>query len=238
MLLLILFLFAGAAHFPNNKIYKGEYSEQYYEYLDELSKESTSAFILEDKDVEDGNVNTRALENIIKKHHIKLLIVDGLSYMTDIRKSDTEYVRYKNICLDLFKLSKKYGCAVVVALQANRETRDTKDDKGEPFPTIYQIEGSDHPARIATQVFAIRQIFDKHVLDIRLEKSRMANNQKPVLSYAWDVNTGNMQYLPGDDSDMTMQNIKPDVSMNLMTHKSSDDRILEEELNFDEDIEF
>ena len=227
------------SHFPNNKIYKGEYSEQYYEYLDELSKESTSAFILEDKDVEDGNVNIRALENIIKKHHIRLLIVDGLSYMTDIRKSDTEYVRYKNICLDLFKLSKKYGCAVVVALQANRETRDSKDDKGEPFPTIYQIEGSDHPARIATQVFAIRQIFDKHVLDIRLEKSRMANNQKPVLSYAWDVNTGNMQYLPGDDVDISMTTtVKPDVSMNLMTHKSSDDKILEEELNFDEDIEF
>ena len=43
----------------------------------------------------------------------------------------------------------------------------------------------------------MRQIFDKHVLDIRLEKSRMANNQNPVLSYSWDVNTGNMQYLPG-----------------------------------------
>ena len=73
-----------------------------------------------------------------------------------------------------------------------------KDDKGEVFPNIYNIEGSDHPARIATQVFAMRQIFDKHVLDIRLEKSRNANNQKPEFSYAWDINTGNVQYLASE----------------------------------------
>jgi hypothetical protein len=30
----------------------------------------------------------------------------------------------------------------------------------------------------------------------------MANNENPVLTYSWDVNTGNMQYLPGGgDSD-------------------------------------
>ena len=66
---------------------------------------------------------------------------------------------------------------------------------------MYNAEGSDHPCRIATQVFALRQIFDKHVLDIKLEKTRMANNENPVLSYSWDVNTGNMQYLPGGASD-------------------------------------
>lgn len=58
------------------------------------------------------------------------------------------------------------------------------------MPNLYSIEGSDHPARIATQVFSMRQIFETHTLDIRLEKSRMANNQHPMFSYNWDVNTG------------------------------------------------
>ena len=47
----------------------------------------------------------------------------------------------------------------------------------------------------------MRQIFDKHVLDIALRKSRMANNQNPVFSYAWDINTGNMSYIPGDGTE-------------------------------------
>ena len=66
-----------------------------------------------------------------------------------------------------------------------------------PFPTIYNIAGSDAIGQIATQVYAIRQIFDKHVFEIRLEKSRMAVNENNTLSYSWDVNNGNMQYLPG-----------------------------------------
>lgn len=190
-------------HFQNSQLYQGKYSEEYISYLAKLSDEETDAFILEDKDISEGIVNVAVLESIVKKNNIKLLIIDGLSYMTDMKRSDNDSTKYKNLCIDLFKLSKKYGCAVVVAMQANRETKETKDDKGDPFPNLYNIEGSDHPARIATQAFSLRQIFDKHVLDIRLEKSRIANNQKPVLSYAWDVNTGNCQFIPGDNDDPT-----------------------------------
>lgn len=222
-------------HFQNSQLHRGNYDQEYIEYIDELSKESTSAFILEDKDVAEGSVNVRALEAIVKRHGIKLLIIDGLSYMTDMHRGDSDYMRYKNICNDLFRLSKQFGCAVVVAVQANRETKDCKDDKGEPFPNLYNVEGSDHPARIATQVFAIRQIFDKHVLDIRLEKSRTANNQKPVLSYAWDINTGNMQYLPDADSGSDSF-VMPTVSIpNVNTTIESSDDLGDMD---DEDVEF
>ena len=233
------------SHFQNNQLFRGNYTDQYLEYLDKLSEEETSAFVLEDKDVSEGSVSVPGLEHIVSKYGIKLLIIDGLSYMEDVHKSRSDYDKYKNICLDLFKLSKKYGCAVVVAMQANRETRDNKDDKGDPFPNLYNAEGSDHPARIATQAFALRQVFDKHVLDIRLEKSRMANNQKPVLSYAWDVNTGNMQYLPGDDADDPISNvITPSAVMNTQSNISVDaDKLIDssidtDELDFDEDVEF
>lgn len=187
-------------HFPNSQLHQGKYDEQYWNYLEDLSKQETSAYILEDKDMTEGEVNVRGLENLVRALGIKLLIIDGLSYMADVNKADTDYIRYKNICNGLFKLSKQYHCAVVIAMQANRETRECRDDKGDPFPNLYNVEGSDHPARICTQAFAIRQVFDKHVLDIRLEKSRNANNQKPVLSYSWDINTGNMQYLPNSDA--------------------------------------
>lgn len=226
------------AHFQNSQLYQGKYDAKYHDYLKQLVAEDTSAFVLEDKDVPEGEVNVPALRNLVRKHHIKLLIVDGLSYMSDSRKSDTDYTKYKNLCLDLFKLSKQYSCAVVVAMQANRETRETKDDKGDPFPNLYNVEGSDHPGRIATQAFALRQVFDKHVLDIRLEKSRMANNQKPVCSYAWDVNTGNMQYLPGGDDDPINNVISPS-SINvpqITKHVESTDLDLDD--IDDDDVEF
>lgn len=227
------------AHFQNSQLHQGKYSDEYYEYIEKLSKESVSAYVLEDKNMSDGSVNVRGIENLVKKHGIKLVIIDGLSYMSDVHRSDTDYIKYKNICLDLFKISKKYGCAIVVAMQANRETKDTKDEKGDCFPGLYNVEGSDHPARIATQAFALRQVFDKHVLDIRLEKSRIANNQKPVLSYAWDANTGNIRYLPGDEDDPVTSVLTPiDVKESIATVDHDDSRILEEDDFEDDDVEF
>ena len=188
-------------HFENSKLFKGDYSNEYYAYIKSLKEEETSAFIIEDKDFPDG-VSVRTLEPFIKKHGIKLLIIDGISYMADDEKSNRVQDKYKNIAMGLFRTSKKLGCAVVLVMQANREVK-SKDDKGESIPTLYNAEDSDQPCRIATQAFGIRQIFDKHVLDIGLLKSRMANNTNPVFSYAWDINTGQTQYIPGDGTTTT-----------------------------------
>lgn len=226
-------------HFQNNLLYQGKYSDQYLAYLDELSKQDTSAFILEDKDAPGGVVTVPFLEVLVKKLGIKELVIDGLSYMQTSMKYDSDYLKYKDIAGSLFRLSKKFGCAVVIAMQANRETKNIKDDKGDPMPTMYEIEGSDHPARIATQVFALRQVFDKHVLDIRLEKTRMANNQKPILSYAWDVNTGNVQYLPGDATeDPIAQSVTPQVTPKITTHQDAPFEVDEEDELDNDDVEF
>lgn len=191
------------ASFRNSDLVQGIYTEQYKKYITDLAEEETSVYIIEDKDFPEG-VSPRRLEAFVHRTGTQLLIIDGLSYMVDDQGATVDHEKYKHICTDLFSLSKKTGCAIVITMQANRATLESKDDKGEPFPTIYNAEGSDHPGRIATQVFAVRQIFDKHVLDIRLEKSRMANNVKPVLSYAWDINIGSMSYLPSDADNSPM----------------------------------
>lgn len=224
------------SHFENNQLYLGRYTEQYIDYLKALREQKTDAFILEDKDAPGNTVNIPFLANLVRKHKIKLLIIDGLSYLEDVKKSDTDYIKYKNLCLDLFKLSKTYGCAVVVAAQANRASLQEKDDKGECFPTLANLEGSDHPGRICTQAIAIRQIFDKHVLDIRLEKSRTAKNQKPVFSYSWDVNTGNMKYIPSDE-DNTVEYTQPAASPKIISNQAQDVNLADDS-DDDEDVEF
>lgn len=228
------------AHHQNSSLYRGIYSAAYLQYLKDLAKEDTSAYIIEDKDAPDG-VSVKKIEAFIKLKKIKLLIVDGLSYMMDDEKSKTDYDKFQHICRDLFRLSKKYGCAIVVAVQANRETKESKDEKGVPFPNMYNIEGSDHPARIATQVFSLRQVFEKHVLDIRLEKTRMANNENPVLSYSWDVNTGNMQYLENGDTPANATISMPDsadILADLPMHSESDMNVMLGLTDDDDNVEF
>ena len=198
------------SHFKNSELFQGKYTEDYNEYIKRLAEDPVPAFIIEDKHMPDG-VTPRHLGSFVKQHGIKLLIIDGISYMSDDRRSSSDYERLTHIAKDLFDLSKKYGCAVVVAVQANRETKDTKDEKGVPFPSIYNVAGAFSIVQVATQAFAMRQIFDKHVFEIKLEKTRMAKNDKNILSYSADYNTGNMQYLPGGaDEDPTIS--MPDTS--------------------------
>lgn len=231
--------------FRNSDLVQGIYTEQYKDYIQELSQEETSVYIIEDKDFPEG-VSPRRLEAFIRKTKIQLLIIDGLSYMVDDQDAKVSHEKYKNICTDLFSMSKKLSCAVVVTMQANRESKDNKDDKGEVFPTIYNAEGSDHPGRIATQVFAVRQIFDKHVLDIRLEKARMANNTKPVLSYSWDINIGSMSYLPNSDDNngprqdavSTVITSAPSTGPILSNVRGPEDDLSMEDLDDDEGVEF
>ena len=225
-------------HFQNSQLFQGNYTTEYLSYIQSLEGEDTDAYVIEDKDM-NGCVSVRGLESFVKRHNIKLLVVDGISYMVDDERSTSDYDKYKHIATKLFALSKKYGCAVVLVMQANRETRSNLDDKGLPFPTIYNCEGSDHPGRIATQVFSLRQIFDKHVLDIRLEKTRMANNTNPVVSYSWDVNTGNMQYLPGgaDGEDAVIPQVDPASSPILTNPSVPDNSGLDLSID-DDDVEF
>lgn len=224
-------------HFRNSDLFLGKYDAEYFNYLNNLQTNDVDAFIIEDKHMPEG-VSPRSLSNFVKEHNIKLLLIDGISYMQDDHKSFSDHEKYRNICKDLFQMSKKYGCAVVVAAQANRETKEAKDDKGIPFPNVYNIAGSDAIGQIATQVYSIRQIFDKHVLDIRLEKARMAPNENNVLSYSWDVNTGNMQYLPGgaDEDPMTSMPSMPE-SPNIISNPIEPDNT-GLDLTDDSDIEF
>ena len=228
-------------HFLNSSLYRGEYSQEYYAYLKTLPEDETPAYVIEDKDFPDG-VSVSSLSRFVKKHSIKLLIIDGISYMMDDQKASRIQDKYMNIATGLFSLSKKYGCAVVLVMQSNREVRN-KDDKGESIPDLFNTENSDAPGRVATSAIGLRQIFDKHVLDMKLLKARMAMNNQQVYSYAWDVNSGNMQFIAGEEGStsaditpsvtMSAQDIMGGVSNTIVPENPSDDLGLG-----DDDVEF
>lgn len=165
--------------------------------------------------------------------------------MADTEKSDSDVIKYKNICTGLFRMSKTYGCAVVVSVQANRDTKSNVDDKGVPWPDMYSIEGSDHPGRIATQVFALRQLYEEHTLEIKLLKTRNAKNANPTFAYVWDPNTGNTEFVSDDASaappSAPAQPSKfstPTVSAKIV-HTDIDDNLIDASTDDDlDDVEF
>ena len=225
-------------HYKNSDLYRGKYSDDYKSYLKELVKSETGALVVEDSDMSEGRTTVHGLEILVKKYGIKLLIIDGLSYIASNYRYSNESLKYKDICNDLFRLSKTYGCAVVTAVQANRETRENRDENGEPFPNIYTIAESDHPARIATQVFALRQLYEQHILELRLEKSRNARNEKPTLSYSVDFNSGNLEFIADGSNVSSNQEFRtPIVSTQIVEHLEAESIIEEDEDEY-EGIEF
>lgn len=220
------------SHFKNSDLYLGRYSDEYKKYIKDLVKEETGAYVVEDSDMSEGRTTVHGLETLVKRYKIKLLIIDGLSYITTNARYGNESLKYKDICNDLFRLSKTYGCAVVAAVQANRETRENRDENGEIFPSIFNISESDHPARIATQVFSMRQLYERHVMEIRLEKSRNARNERPTLAYSIDLNTGSMEFI-ADGADSISSNSDefrtPIVTTQITTHLESEPDVEEDE---------
>lgn len=201
--------------FKNSEIFNGRYTPEYRQYLDELESEDVPAYVLEDKDVADNSVDVIKLKNFVHKNQIKLLIIDGLSYMEDVKRASTDYIRYKNMCQDLFKLSKEEKCAVVVAMQANRETKANSEDGKDPWPNLYNIEGSDHPGRIATSAIMLRQVISSKALQIKIEKSRNSGHQRDVVSYDWDPNNGQFSRrtdLDDDNDDSSMSSGSEGIS--------------------------
>lgn len=222
-------------HFKNSELFQGKYTDDYREYIERLKNDPVPAYIIEDKDMAEG-VTPKHLELFVRQHGIKLLIIDGISYMSDDRKASSDYERLTHIAKDLFNISKKYGCAILVAVQANRESKDTKDEKGVPFPNIFNVAGAFSIPQIATQVYSLRQIFDKHVLELRMEKSRMSKNEKKILSYSCDLNTGTMQYLQGEQDEDPMINMAEAPSI-LTNPKGPDNSGLDLD-DADSDVEF
>lgn len=181
--------------FHNSDIIRGIYDEKYQKYLKELPMTGAPAYVLEDSDSPSGVVDVPLLTHYVRKYKIKMLIIDGLSYMEDVHSTTAtaEHIKFKNLAHDLFRLSKRYGCCVLVAMQANRDTRNNAEKNGdakEPMPGLHNIESSDQPGRICTTAIALRQIWAAQTMDMKIQKSRNSKRPDSIYTYNWDPNTG------------------------------------------------
>lgn len=195
-------------HFENNRLYRGDYSDEYVNYAHNLTNETVPAYVLEDKHFPNG-ASVRSLSQFVSSNGIKLLIVDGISYLNDDKKAVRDQEKFKNIALGLFQLSKRYGCAVIIVMQSNREVR-SKDGDTESIPDLFNTEGSDQPGRIATQALGIRYTPKENKLELKLIKSRNASKQNSLFAYNWAINEGRLSYIESEGSESDSSNVVND----------------------------
>ena len=138
-----------------------------------------------------------------------LVAIDGITYMSDERgkRGDNKTTSLTNISEDLMELSVELGIPILVVVQANRSgvvEKGTSDT-----PELESIRDSDGIAHNASKILSIHQK-EYGLLTMTVKKQRFgAVGGK--LTYNWDINTGEFQFIPSyddaEDSEVTRRKV-------------------------------
>lgn len=177
---------------------EGDY-DRYANYIEDLKRHNTKFCVSHPKDF-GGTVTVSKIKQWCISNDIKILGIDGISYMKDERgkPSDNTTTALTNISADLMELSIELGIPVIIVVQSNRGSMETGGK-----PTLETIRDSDGIAYSASQVYSI---YVKHdALHLALLKNR--NGESNVtLAYDWDIDVGKFEFLQegevqGDDDE-------------------------------------
>lgn len=176
----------------------------YENYINELSN-SKHKFIVSTPLDFDKKITVTKIKNWAKKYKLDLIAIDGITYMSDERykRGDNKTTSLTNISEDLMELSIELGVPILVVVQANRSGVVEKGSS--ETPELESIRDSDGIAHNASKILSIHQK-DRGVLTMTIKKQRFgAVGGK--LTYNWDINKGEFQFIPSyddaEDNDVT-----------------------------------
>lgn len=168
--------------------------DRYCSYIEELSNKTTKFCVAHPKDF-GGTVTVSKLKQWCITNDVKILGIDGISYIKDERgkPSDNTTTALTNISADLMELSIELGIPVIIVVQSNRGSLETGGK-----PTLETIRDSDGIAYSASMVFSL---YVKHdALHLSLLKNRNGDSNI-TLAYDWDVDVGKFEFLQEGEVD-------------------------------------
>lgn len=181
-------------HISNKALMRGDDVIGYKKYIEELSKKEVPIYVLHPRDFQ-REVTVSKLKSYCVANNIEMLVVDGISYMTDERKErgDNTTKQLTHISEDLMDLSIDLGIPVIIVTQANRE--GAKEDDLQ----LENIRDSDGIAYNASIVISVQQKAGNLVLSIIKSRNSAFGAR---LCYMWDIDTGMFTYIPSGDDDI------------------------------------
>lgn len=187
------------SHYSNSGLMWGKDdidTDDYEAYIQGLTQSENKFIVATPLDF-DKKITVTKLKNWIKQYKLDLVAIDGITYMTDERgkRGDNKTTSLTNISEDLMELSMELGVPVVVVVQANRS--GVVEKGGDDTPDLESIRDSDGIAHNASKVISIHQK-EHGVLNMTVKKQRFgAVGGK--LTYHWDINTGEFEFIPTYD---------------------------------------
>lgn len=181
-------------HVSNKALMRGEEVIGYRKYIEELSKKEVPINVLHPRDFQ-REVTVSKLKSYCIANNMDMLVVDGISYLTDERKErgDSTTKQLTHISEDLMDLSIDLGIPVIIVTQANRE--GAKEDDLQ----LENIRDSDGIAYNASIVISVQQKEGNLILSVIKSRNSAFGAR---LCYMWDIDTGMFTYIPSGDDDM------------------------------------
>lgn len=184
------------SNISNKGLMRGEDIPGYKRYIDNLKKHDNPFVVATPKDF-GGRVTVSKLRTFVESNELDILGIDGISYLRDERyqRGDNMTTQLTHISEDLMDLSIKLKIPVLVVSQSNRG--GVKDDG---TPDLENIRDSDGLAFNASLVLSTRQRDPGMELSVKKNRNGVTGIN---LVYAWDIDKGEFNYVPSDDSDYT-----------------------------------
>lgn len=173
-------------HFSNSALYKGLPVENYKEYIDDLSTIDKNAFWVATPIDFNRKITVTKLRNFCQKCNLGVLLVDGITYLTDERykRGDNKTTSLTNLSEDLMQLSVELKIPVLVVVQANRSAAGPE---ATGTPELESIRDSDGIAMNATKVLSIKQHNGNLVIGVKKNRNGPVNVET---AYSWDIDVG------------------------------------------------
>ena len=187
------------SHYSNSGLMWGKDDvdpAKYERYIEDLSSKDNKFIVSTPADF-DKKITVSKIKNWVKQHKLDLVAIDGITYMSDERykRGDNKTTSLTNISEDLMELSVELGVPILVVVQANRSgvvEKGTTDT-----PELESIRDSDGIAHNASKVLSIHQK-EHGVLTMTVKKQRFGS-VGGKLTYNWDINVGDFQFIPSFD---------------------------------------
>lgn len=186
-------------HYSNSGLMWGKDDvdpENYEGYINELS-ENKNKFIVSTPVDFDKKITVTKIRNWVKQYKLDMVAIDGITYMSDERykRGDNKTTSLTNISEDLMELSVELKIPILVVVQANRSGVVEKGTS--ETPELESIRDSDGIAHNASKVLSIHQ--KEHGVLIMTVKKQRSGPVGGKLTYNWDINTGDFQFIPSYD---------------------------------------
>ena len=210
-------------NFSNKALLRGDVSEisvdEYKQYFKTLSSNDNKFIVATPVDF-NKKITVSKLKSFIKANKLDLLVVDGITYMSDERykKGDNKTTTLTNISEDLIQLSVELKVPIIVVVQSNRE--GVKDEP-DATPELENIRDSDGISHNATKVIALKQKDGALILEVKKNRDGVVGTK---LTYQWDIDNGEFVYT-SSTNDGVKEDVKQDVKISLSKSHKNEGRV-------------